>query len=95
MSTKLVLGIDHGYKNIKSEHFCFPTAISELKSLPDDKSGVLEYGGKIYTENGEQIKFVNSSIKSDTEEFYLLVSYVRILLFPFQLPHIQKLFHFH
>lgn len=72
MSTKLVLGIDHGYKNIKSEHFCFPTAIAELKSLPDDKSGVLEYSGKIYTENGQQIKFVNSSIKSDTEEFYLL-----------------------
>ena len=73
---RIIVGIDHGYKNMKTANTMFPTAISKVATLPDDKSGIIEmispYNGEIYTENGDAIPYVDSSIKSDTEDFYIL-----------------------
>lgn len=72
MSDYEVIGIDHGYKNIKTAHCIFPTAISPLSSVPDDKEGVLEYDGKAYTIDGKKVVSVAVHDKSSSEEFYLL-----------------------
>jgi plasmid segregation protein ParM len=50
----------------------FPTRLSELKTLPDDLSGVLQFNNKIYTEYGEPVSFVNNTVKTDTDTFYNL-----------------------
>lgn len=70
--SNIVISIDHGYKHIKTEHDFFPTAISELKSMPDDKTGILKYNDRIYTEAGKQVENVDTQTKTDTDEFFLL-----------------------
>lgn len=67
-----VIGIDHGYKNIRTAHCIFPTAISEIETVPDDKEGILEYNGKVYTIDGKKVLSVAVHDKSTSEEFYLL-----------------------
>ena len=66
------IGVDHGYKNMKTREFCFPSCISKLDDVPDDLHGILQYNGSVYTEFGNPIQYVNTKIKSDTEDFYLL-----------------------
>lgn len=66
------VGIDHGYKNMKTRGICFPSCISKIEGIPDELTGILQYNGSVYTEFGSPIQYVNSSVKSDTEEFYML-----------------------
>lgn len=72
MSNKILLGIDHGYNCIKSENFCFPSAISRRETLPDDKKGILEYNNYIFDENGEHILETENQDKTTNQDFYLL-----------------------
>lgn len=67
-----ILGIDHGYKNMKTQNCIFPTAISKLPVKPDDLEDVLEFNGSYYTISGSQVSSVENRDKSDSEEFYLL-----------------------
>lgn len=69
---QLVIGIDHGYRNMKTAHSCFTSAISELESLPDDLEGILEYDNKVYTINGKDICSVDVHDKTQSREYYLL-----------------------
>lgn len=70
--SKLILGIDHGYNQMKSENTSFPTALSERESLPDDKKGILEYNGLILDENGTHIVEIDSQDKTINQDFYYL-----------------------
>lgn len=72
MENLLTLSIDHGYKHMKSENLFFPTSISELSSMPDDTRGILKYNNHYYTENGEPVLNVDTQVKTDSDEFYLL-----------------------
>lgn len=67
-----IIGIDHGFKNMKTAHCCFPTALSQISSLPDDLDGVLQYNGNIYIENGEKLNYIDNSDKTKTDDFYIL-----------------------
>lgn len=67
-----IVGIDHGYKNMKTRSQCFHTAISQIPSGPDDKKGILEYKGNYYDIYGEPVKSYNTRNKAESEEFYLL-----------------------
>lgn len=69
---KEVIGIDHGFKNMKTAHSCFPTALSKLNSLPDDLRGILQFNGAIYKENGEQLDYIDNSDKTVNDDFYIL-----------------------
>lgn len=69
---KVVIGVDHGYKNMKTPHCVFPTKLGQLMTVPDDKKGILQLDNKIYTENGEDVNYVNSSDKVLNENFYIL-----------------------
>lgn len=67
-----VVGVDHGYKNMKTRGSIYPTAISPLAARPDDLTDILEFERKHYTLMGERILSVENRDKSDSEEFYLL-----------------------
>ncbi len=69
---KITLGVDHGYKNVKTINFVFPTKLSLLKVLPDDKKGILQINGDVYTENGENVNYIDSSNKVSNDNFYML-----------------------
>lgn len=68
----MIIGVDHGYNNIKTANTIFPTTLTTLEALPDNKSGILQFNGKIYSEYGERIPYVNSSDKTSTMDFYIL-----------------------
>lgn len=67
-----IIGIDHGYKNMKTHNCIFPTAITKLPERPDDLEDVLEFNGSYYTVSGRPVSSVENRDKSCSEEFYLL-----------------------
>lgn len=67
-----VIGIDHGYNNMKTCNFCFPTKIEQRETLPDILTGILQIDGKIYSENGTQVSYIDTFDKTTTEDFYNL-----------------------
>lgn len=69
---QLIIGVDHGYRNMKTAHSCFTSAISQIESLPDDLEGILEYDNKVYTINGRDICSVDVHDKTKSMEYYLL-----------------------
>ena len=67
-----VIGIDHGYNNMKTSNYCFPTKINQRETLPDILSGILQVNANIYSENGKQVSYIDTFDKTTTEEFYNL-----------------------
>lgn len=67
-----VIGVDHGYKNIKTAHSNFPTCLSALATDPDDVRGVLGIDGNNYTIYGKTVSSVEHHNKSISKEFYFL-----------------------
>ena len=68
----VVIGIDHGYKNMKTAHCCFPTALTKLRALPDDLNGILQFNGEIFKENGEKLNYVDNADKTANNDYYIL-----------------------
>ena len=66
------IGIDHGFRNMKTRNCIFDTALSKLPTAPDDLEGILEYNGEYYTIYGRRITSVDTHNKADSREFYLL-----------------------
>lgn len=66
------IGVDHGFRNMKTRNCIFDTALSKLPTAPDDLEGVLEYNNEYYTIYGRRITSVDTHNKADSEEFYLL-----------------------
>lgn len=52
-----IIGIDYGYKNMKSANAMFATRLSRLDSKPDEMQmdGVVEYEGVYYTIYGSPL----------------------------------------
>ncbi len=68
-----VIGIDHGYRNMKTANFIFPTAIMKLESRPDDYTGILRVKDDYYSiEGGRRLISVDNHNKIQTQDFYLL-----------------------
>lgn len=66
------IGMDHGYRNMKTRNCVFDTAISELPGVPDELDGILKYNGSAYTLYGKRVASIDTHNKADSEEFYLL-----------------------
>jgi len=64
-----VIGVDHGYGNIKTAGTITPTGITEYDSEPVFSSNVLEYEGKFYCIGEGHKEFIPD--KSADEDFYL------------------------
>ena len=45
----IIIGIDHGYGNIKTAHTCFPTGVAAHDGEPTFKNDLLIYDGRYYT----------------------------------------------
>lgn len=67
-----VIGIDHGYKNMKTATEFFPTALTKLNEKPDDLSGVIFFKEEYYSVHGNPIISVENHDKTKTNAFYIL-----------------------
>ena len=67
---KLIVGIDHGYGNIKTANHCFKTGIMGYDAEPLFTKDMLEYGGRYYLIGEGHKEFLPDKIKD--EDYYLL-----------------------
>lgn len=71
MNNKIeVIGIDHGWSNIKTSSQVFVTGVKEITTEPALFDGVLEYRGKYYKVGS--IRQEVRDTKTEDETFYLL-----------------------
>lgn len=66
----VIIGIDHGYGNIKTAHCCFKTGVATYDKEPTFKSNLLIYGGKYYIIGEEHKEFASDKIADS--EYYIL-----------------------
>ena len=65
-----VVGIDHGYGNLKTANFATPTGITAYDSAPVFAGNILQYGGKFYRIGEGHKSFVAD--KATDNDFYVL-----------------------
>ena len=66
----VVIGVDHGYGNIKTANFCFPTGVTAWDSEPTFKNDLLVYNGRYYTIGAGHKEYTADKIED--EDFYIL-----------------------
>ena len=66
----VIIGIDHGYGNIKTAHCCFRTGVAAYDKEPTFKSNLLIYSGKYYTVGEEHKEF--TADKMSDGDYYIL-----------------------
>lgn len=67
----MIISIDSGNKNIKTENFIFPSALAESKfNISGFGSDILEYNGKFYNLKGKRIKYMRD--KTSDDRFFIL-----------------------
>ncbi len=70
MNNTKIIGIDHGYGNMKTANFCFPTGIIAYDTEPLFTADMLIYGGKYYLIGEGHKEFAPDKIKD--EDYYIL-----------------------
>ena len=65
-----IIGVDHGYGNIKTANHCFRTGITAYDSEPLFTKDMLVYGGKFYLIGEGHKEFLPDKIKD--EDYYAL-----------------------
>ncbi len=66
----IIIGIDHGYGNIKTAHCVFKTGVTAYDKEPTFKSNLLTYKGRHYIIGEEHKEF--SAIKMTDPDYYIL-----------------------
>lgn len=66
----IIIGIDHGYGNMKTANCCFPTGLIAYDSEPLFTKELLVYNGKYYLIGEEHKEYISD--KSLDEDFYVL-----------------------
>ena len=69
----VIIGLDHGYGNIKTAHACFPTGVTRHEKEPTFKSNLLFYDGTYYT-IGEEHKEFTADKMTDQDYFILTLA---------------------
>ena len=69
-NTSKIIGIDHGYGNMKTANHCFPTGIIAYDSEPLFTADMLSFNGKYYLIGEGHKEFVSDKIKD--EDYYIL-----------------------
>ena len=69
-SKPIIIGLDHGFGNIKTAHCVFPTGVTRHDTEPTFKNDLLLYGGKYYTIGDGHKEFIAD--KSLDEDYYIL-----------------------
>lgn len=70
MSEPIIIGVDHGYANMKSAHFVFPAGLVPHEYEPYTLQNVLEYEGKFYVAGSGRRPLQKN--KTEREDYYLL-----------------------
>lgn len=66
----IIIGIDHGYGNIKTAHCCFKTGVAAYDKEPTFKSNLLVYEGRYYLIGEEHKEFISD--KMTDNDYYIL-----------------------
>ncbi len=66
----IIIGIDHGYGNIKTAHCCFKTGVAAYNKEPTFKNDLLVYDGRFYTIGEEHKEFIPD--KMTDSDYYIL-----------------------
>ena len=66
----IIIGIDHGYGNIKTAHTCFKTGVTAYEKEPTFKSNLLVYQDRYYTIGDGHKEFTADKMADD--DYYLL-----------------------
>ena len=66
----LILGIDHGYGNMKTRNTVFKSGVITSESMPTFGTDVIEYDNKFYLIGEGHKTFISN--KSMDEDFYIL-----------------------
>ena len=69
-NTSKIIGVDHGYGNMKTANFCFPTGIIAYDSEPLFTAEMLVYDNKYYLIGEGHKEFAPDKIKD--EDYYIL-----------------------
>ena len=67
---KLIIGLDHGYGNMKTANHCFPTGIMPGEEASSFAKNVLEYRDRSYVIGEGHKEFVPEKVRD--EDYYLL-----------------------
>ena len=65
----VIIGLDHGYGNIKTANHCFKSGILSYESEPLFTKNMLVYGGKFYLIGEGHKEFIPE--KQNDEEYFL------------------------
>ena len=86
MNNKIeVIGIDHGWSNMKTSSQVFTTGVKEITTEPALFDGVLEYKGKYYKVGSSRQEVRDT--KTEDESFYLLTLAAVLTVIP-STPHL-------
>ena len=66
----IIIGIDHGYGNIKTAHCCFKTGVAAYDKEPTFKNNLLIYEGKYYLIGEEHKEFISDKMMDS--DYYIL-----------------------
>ncbi len=66
----IIIGIDHGYGNIKTAHCCFKTGVAVYDKEPTFKNNLLIYNNKFYIVGEEHKEFISD--KMTDGDYYIL-----------------------
>lgn len=70
ITNPIVIGVDHGYGNIKTAHSCFKTGVTAYDMEPTFKANLLTYNGHYYQIGEEHKEFVAEKMLDD--DYYIL-----------------------
>ena len=66
----IIIGIDHGYGNIKTAHYCFKTGVTAYDKEPTFKRNMLVYDSRYYIIGDEHKEF--TADKMNDQDYYVL-----------------------
>lgn len=66
----MVIGVDHGYGNIKTANTCFQTGVTRYEKEPTFQNNLLVYDGRYYQIGEEHKEFLAE--KMQDEDYYIL-----------------------
>ena len=65
-----IIGVDHGYGNIKTANYCFPTGVEGSDTEPTFKNDLLIYQGRYYQIGVGHKEYVAEKVID--EDYYIL-----------------------
>ena len=75
MIDETIIGIDHGFGNIKTRNCCFSNGITRVSDSPITYDNILEFEGKCYQTGGDRNKVQDSKVSNEN---YRLITFAAV-----------------